>query len=165
MGKISREARLCFIQLWTIADDSGRLRGVSRMLASLLYPYDDDAPNFIDGWLGELVAESCIERYEVDGQHYIQVCNWRSHQKIDKPTASKIPLFGESSRILANPREVSSEDLRIKEGIKDQGEDIKTQKNIKSTIRANQEEKGYKSMQELIPQYLGTLGIDFKAKP
>jgi hypothetical protein len=60
---------------------------------------------------------------------------------------------------------VSSEDLRIKEGIKDQGEDIKTQKNIKSTIRANQEEKGYKSMQELIPQYLGTLGIDFKAKP
>ena len=43
MGRVSRDARLCFVMLWTIADDSGRLRGNSRMLASLLFPYDDDA--------------------------------------------------------------------------------------------------------------------------
>ena len=51
MGRVSREARLCFILLWTIADDAGRLRGNSRMLASLLYPYDDDAKKqYPDGW-------------------------------------------------------------------------------------------------------------------
>lgn len=118
MGNVSRDARLTFIQLWTIADDEGRLRGNSRMLASLLFPYDDDAPALIDTWLGELEAEGCIVRYKSGAQSYVQLCNWLIHQKIDKPSKSKIPPFVEPSRILANPREVSSE-----EGIKDQGRD------------------------------------------
>lgn len=122
MGNVSRDARLTFIQLWTIADDEGRLRGNSRMLASLLFPYDDDAPGLIDAWLRELEAEGCIVRYKVGAQSYVQLCNWLIHQKIDKPSKSKIPPFDESSRTLANPREVSSEE-GIKEGIKDQGKE------------------------------------------
>lgn len=118
MGRISRDARLLFIQMWTIADDSGRLRGNSRMLASLLFPYDDDAPGLIDQWIGELESESCVVRYVAGGQTYIQVCNWLIHQKIDKPSQSKIPPFDESSRILANPRECSSLDQG-----RDQGEE------------------------------------------
>lgn len=122
MGNVSREARLCFILLWTIADDSGRLRGTSRMLASLLYPYDDDAKDLIDGWLCELSREHCIAIYSNAGATYLQVLNWTSHQKIDKPSQSKIPAFDESSRILANVRECSSEDQgrdQGKEGIKE----------------------------------------------
>jgi hypothetical protein len=57
MGNVSRDARLLFVLLWTLCDDSGRTRAASRMLASLLYPYDDDAPGLIDGWLGELERE------------------------------------------------------------------------------------------------------------
>lgn len=110
MGRVSRESRLCFVLLWTIADDSGRLRGNSRMLASLLYPYDDDAKNKIDSWLGQLSKEGCIVRYEVEGTSYIQIENWSSHQKIDKPSPSKIPPFDESSRTFANPREASATD-------------------------------------------------------
>ena len=110
MGRVSRDARLTFIQLWTLADDEGRLRGNSRMLASLLFPYDDDAKDLIDVWLLELEKESCIVRYKIGGDSYIQLCNWLIHQKIDKPSKSKIPAFDESSRILANPREVSSGD-------------------------------------------------------
>lgn len=110
MGRVSRESRLCFILLWTIADDAGRLRGNSRMLASLLYPYDDDAKKHIDGWLDQLSSEGCIARYEVDGTSYVQVLNWSAHQKIDKPSASKLPAFDESSRGLANLREPSTMD-------------------------------------------------------
>ncbi len=118
MGNVSRDARLTFLQLWTIADDEGRLRGNSRMLASLLFPYDNDAPELIDGWLFELEKEGCIIRYKADGQSYVQICKWLIHQKIDKPSKSKIPEFTEASRILANPS------LRIKDqGSKDQGED------------------------------------------
>jgi hypothetical protein len=123
MGRITRDARLTFIELWTLADDAGRLRGNSRMLASLLFPYDDDAIKLIDGWLSELEREHCIVRYQIDGANYVQICNWLTHQKIDKPSKSKIPEFVESSRILANPREGSSEDLRI--GSKDQGREGK----------------------------------------
>jgi hypothetical protein len=92
MGRVSRDARLCFPMLWTLADDSGRLRGHSRMLASLLFPYDEDAPGLIDGWLEELEREGCIIRYEVDGAHYVAISNWLKHQKIDKPSKPKCPF-------------------------------------------------------------------------
>lgn len=122
MGRVSREARLCFILLWTIADDSGRLRGNSRMLASLLYPYDDDSKTMMPVWLSELESEGCIGCYKVESDSYVEILNWKKHQKIDKPSQSKIPPFDESSRILANPREVSSEDQGSRtEGPKDQG--------------------------------------------
>ena len=118
MGRVSRDARLLFVQLWTLCDDEGRTRAASRMLASLLFPYDDDAPALVDLWLDELEREECVVRYLVGGASYLQVCNWQSHQKIDKPSGSKIPPFDETSRIISKPREVSSEDQgsRIKEG-------------------------------------------------
>ncbi len=126
MGRISRDARLLFVMIWTLCDDSGRTRGNSRMLASLLFPYDDDAPGLIDGWLDELDSEGCIVRYFAEGATYIEVCNWLNHQKIDKPSASKIPAFSESSRILANPRVNSCVDQgprtkEVDQGPKDQG--------------------------------------------
>ena len=124
MGRVGRESRYCFILLWTLADDSGRLRGNSRMLASLLYPYDLDAGKLIDKWLGELEHEKCLVRYAVEDDTYIQICNWLKHQKIDKPSASKIPAFTEDSRILSNPRERSCEDLGSRKGSKDQGTDL-----------------------------------------
>jgi hypothetical protein len=116
MGNVSREARLCFILLWTIADDAGRLRGNSRMLASLLYPYDNDAPKLIDKWLTDLEANGCVVRYSADGQSYIQICNWLNHQRIDKPTASKIPQLQEDSRGFAKGREASCEEGIGREG-------------------------------------------------
>lgn len=118
MGRVSREARLCFIMLWTVSDDAGRLRGNSRMLASLLYPYDDGLDGHqkttaadLEQWLTELDEEGCIVRYEIDGNHYVQIAKWLDHQKIDKPSQSKIPQFVEGSRIVAKPREVSATDL------------------------------------------------------
>ena len=113
MGRISRDARLLFILLFTVVDDAGITRGNSRMLASLLFPYDNDAGNFIDGWLGELEVEECVIRYVVDGQTYLQICNWLNHQKIDKPTPSKLPAFDssrEDSRILPVGRDRNGED-------------------------------------------------------
>lgn len=109
MGRVSRDARLLFVLLWTLADDSGRLRGHSRMLASLLFPYDDDSPKLIDGWLSELVNEKCINLYTTsDGSHYVAVLNWERHQKIDKPSESKLPApCSDDSRMFANPLESS----------------------------------------------------------
>jgi hypothetical protein len=111
IGKLSRDARLLFIQLWTIVDDEGRARAASRMLASILYPYDDDASKLIDGWLDELESRRLIRRYEVDGSQYLEIVKWLEHQKIDKPSKSRLPPFVEASRNLANDQECSSADL------------------------------------------------------
>lgn len=104
IGRLSRDARLLFIQLFTIADDAGRARAASRLLASLLYPYDDDAPSLIEGWLGELAREKQIRRYVVDGSEYLEIVKWLEHQKIDRPSASRLPPFRETS---TEPREAS----------------------------------------------------------
>lgn len=105
IGKLSREARLLFILLWTIVDDDGRARASSRFLASRLYPYDDDAAKKICGWLDELNAGEHIRLYEVDGNSYLDIPKWREHQKIDHPAKSRLPEFREdfakSSDVLA----------------------------------------------------------------
>lgn len=100
MGRVSRDARLLFIQIWTVCDDSGRARGNSRVLASLLYPYDDDARALLPGWLDELEDVHAIRRYVVGGDTYIEVCNWLKHQKIDKPSGAKCPSFDEGSPMI-----------------------------------------------------------------
>lgn len=125
MGNVSRDARLTFLQLWTIADDEGRLRGNSRMLASLLFPYDGDATYLIDGWLDELEREHCILRYKNGGQSYVQICNWLIHQKIDKASKSKIPPFDESSRGFANVRGGIKEGIKEGKGEEGKGEEGK----------------------------------------
>jgi hypothetical protein len=108
IGNLSRDARLLYIQLWTVADDAGRTRAASRMLASLLYPYDDDARTLIDSWLEELASGGHIRRYEVDGSQYLEIVKWLEHQKIDKPSASRLPAFDVGSPIV---REASTTDL------------------------------------------------------
>jgi hypothetical protein len=120
IGALSRDARLLFIQLWTIVDDAGRSRAASRMLASLLYPYDDDAAGLIDGWLAELEQSGFVRRYIFEGSTYLEVSNWLKHQKIDHPSASRFPAY---SPDLAKPREDSrslAPDLGPRTSTKDQ---------------------------------------------
>jgi hypothetical protein len=127
MGAVSRDARLLFIMLFTLADDEGRLRGNSRMLASLLFPYDLDAPKLIDKWVDELITQRCIIRYQIEDATYVEICKWLNHQKIDRPSKSKIPAPPEDSREFAKIREDSSEDQGRDQG-KDQGSGIKEEK-------------------------------------
>jgi hypothetical protein len=110
-GRLSRDARLLFILLWTIADDFGKGRASSRMLASLLYPYDEDVPDLIDDWMAELEREGCVRRYSIDNTMYFDIPTWSKHQRVDRPTPSKFPNFDEGSRLIAKTREASSTDL------------------------------------------------------
>ena len=128
IGRLSREARLLFIQLWTIVDDAGRARGADRVLASVLYPYDADAIDLIGYWIEELVREGLIEQYESGGTTYVSVTNWLKHQKINRPSQARYPepskrphgVFSEGS-VKAH---VQEEDLRRRiKGSKDQKEE------------------------------------------
>lgn len=106
------------------------------MLASLLYPYDDDSRGLVESWLSELVREKCVRRYTVAGDEYLEVLNWLSHQKIDKPSKSKFPAFDETSRNLVEtssnpPRAIDERSCgdqgrdQGREGIKEgKGEDL-----------------------------------------
>ena len=101
LSRVSREARLLFVGLFSCCDDHGRTRAHSRILASRLYPFDDDALSLIEGWLSELSAIGSVRLYEVEGERFLDIPKWLNHQKIDRPSKSKFPEFDESSRVLA----------------------------------------------------------------
>lgn len=103
VGKLSRDARLLFIQLWTIADDLGRARAAHRLLASQLYPYDDDALKKIGGWLSELDENGFIRLYTYENKQYLDIPSWSKHQRIDNAGKSQLPEFRrEPPRTAAN---------------------------------------------------------------
>lgn len=97
-GALSREARLFFVQLFTDADDEGRLVYSPKRLAGLLYPWDDDVGDAeIERWTKECESQGMLRRYsgasrEGDGepQKLLQIVNWKPHQKISHPTRSRL---------------------------------------------------------------------------
>jgi len=119
LSRVSREARLLFVGLFSACDDHGRTRAASRFLASLLFPYDTDAPKRMDAWIEELEKEGCVRRYIAEGDTYLEIPKWTSHQKIDRPSPSKFPSFDAGS---VAPRE-DSRGLVIGSGIREQGEE------------------------------------------
>lgn len=115
VGRLSRDCRLLFVQLWTVADDYGRMRAAPSLLAGQLYPYDDDARELMPRWLSELADQGFIRLYEVDGSKYLDIPQWGKHQRIDNAGKSSIPEFrepaqsadgrGEEKNFAANRRE------------------------------------------------------------
>ncbi|QLQ63921.1 MULTISPECIES: HNH endonuclease [Providencia] len=82
-------ARILFVGLWTIADREGRLEDRPKKIKVLTLPFDDVN---IDSLLTTLSQKGFINRYQVEGQEYIQIVNWAKHQNPHhKEIASVIP--------------------------------------------------------------------------
>jgi len=94
LAELSFQTRLTFEGLWCYADKAGRLEDRPRFLKAMIFPYDDiDMINELE----TLSKPKCngrlfIERYEYEGQKFIQIVNWDKHQKPHHTeTDSKIP--------------------------------------------------------------------------
>jgi len=100
--------RLTFIALISQADDHGRLKMTAKHLADVYVKGARTAA--IQRQLDLMQAHNMILQYETENGSYIALCNWGSHQKVDKPSASRIPeppKFAESSRAVASSSESS----------------------------------------------------------
>lgn len=96
LAELSRDVRLFFEGLWIIADREGRLENRPKRIKREVFPYDED---FTEATVGEwltILANSrgrFVSLYEVDGEKYIQIKNFKKHQDIhprEKP--SEIPV-------------------------------------------------------------------------
>lgn len=127
MGRVSRDARLLFVLLWTFSDDEGKFRAHPRLLAAELFPYDDDALQLLPAWLDELVREDCVLVYRSGRDTYGQIVKWRDHQKVDHPSRSRIPdpPVSDSREFSRDPREVlaSPRETLAPDHGRDHGED------------------------------------------
>ena len=92
LAKCSREARLVFVGMWVTADDNGNQKANLRRMRVNILPFDDDVDDAAFGkLLCELESVGCTRGYEVDGERYISVPNFKAHQTIRKPSKTTIP--------------------------------------------------------------------------
>ncbi len=84
--------------LFTIVDDAGRARAASRMLASLLYPYDDDARERSQRGCSSSSATNISVAMKWMGRSISRSLKWLEHQKIDRPSESRLPAYREIRR-------------------------------------------------------------------
>lgn len=90
-------ARYAWVLLWGYLDDYGRGIDDVRLIVADCFPLDRDVTERkMDGWLRlfataqpEKPAPLC--RYVVAGQGYLHAVNWREHQRVNRPTDSRIP--------------------------------------------------------------------------
>lgn len=114
-------ARLTFIGLWTHVDDEGRCVDEPRLIAAALWPLDDHVgASAVDGHLEDLERLGLIVRYRAAGRPYLQVCGWDEHQRINRPTPSKIPPPDQADEPSGTAHEPLTEDSP-QEGNREQG--------------------------------------------
>ncbi len=90
--ELSRDARLLYIALWNEADDAGRFQAHPARLRGVVFPYDSDIQvQLIEDSLRTLSDTGRAVLYEVDGEPYCQLTKFAEHQKINRPTPSRLP--------------------------------------------------------------------------
>ncbi len=92
IAKLRRDTRLTFIGLWTHVDDEGRCVDNTKLIHAAIWPLDEDrTPEDVDKELDEMELHGLIERYNVAGRRYLCVLGLGEHQRINRPTPSKLP--------------------------------------------------------------------------
>lgn len=79
LAELPFEARLLFAGLWTIADRRGRLEDRPKRIKAVIFPYDEGL--LIDDFLAQLATAGFIERYQVNGQNFIWIPTFETHQR------------------------------------------------------------------------------------
>ncbi|MFI5800424.1 hypothetical protein [Streptomyces sp. NPDC051677] len=93
LAEVSVEAERTLFGLLTQADDHGRHRDNAAIIAGLLWPLRAEHTSVhVEDDLQQLANAGLICRYTgCDGRRYLHVVTWSEHQKIDKPSQSRLP--------------------------------------------------------------------------
>lgn len=75
---------LFFEGLWTLADRYGRLENRPLRMKAQIFPYRNLTAQEITGFVQNLSDHGFLTLYEVEGQHFIEVCNFEKHQNPHK---------------------------------------------------------------------------------
>ena len=91
---LSRDARLFFIGLITIADDDGRFKANCSLLRSKIFPLDDEITSkSVEKLLEETVKAGLISTYKIEEEIFGYHPNWEKYQTLraDRKKDSSIP--------------------------------------------------------------------------
>lgn len=91
IGHVTRDARLLFVGLISLADDEGRMRDLPAAILGHVFPYDADAPRHLGRWLRELTDTGLVRAYTVGEHRYLLLPGFERHQVINRPSPSELP--------------------------------------------------------------------------
>jgi hypothetical protein len=92
LAECSPWARLCFAGLWTLADREGRLEDRPKRIKGELFRFDTVD---VEPLLQELARFKFIVRYEVDGDRFIAIPEFKTHQT---------PHYSEKQSVIKPPQ-------------------------------------------------------------
>lgn len=104
-------AQALWPRLFCHMDDAGRSVYDPRLIGAAVAPLMDEVrPADIDAVVTEWASTGSVQLYTDGGRTYLQVSEWESHQRINRPTASVLPAPGNSPEFVpvATPAEPSS---------------------------------------------------------
>lgn len=78
LGTLDPFVAITFVGLWCLADRTGRMEDRPLRIKAELFPYREGLD--VNGYLTVLERNGFIDRYEVNGQKYIQVLKFEKHQ-------------------------------------------------------------------------------------
>ena len=166
IAKLSLQARLLFIGMWSTCDDAGRTKGHPLWLKSQIFPYDEITSKQMMAWIAELTELKRITPYTVNGETYYEISNFLKHQKIQHPSPAVNPEpinithepFMNDSRITHEQTETETETETEEENIRARATPPPKQKYLDSVfLTADEydrlkEAMGQKSLDRLIEQ-------------
>ncbi|MFF2121370.1 hypothetical protein ACFVXH_29035 [Kitasatospora sp. NPDC058184] len=93
LAEVSIPAMVTFLGMTNHADDHGRHRDSAAIVYGLIWPMRDEINRSeVEDHLRQLASVGAICRYTgCDGRKYFHYPTWRKHQKIDKPSLSRLP--------------------------------------------------------------------------
>lgn len=130
------DLRYFWVLLWGYLDDYGRGQDIAKTIAGDCYPLDDAiTAKTVERWLSILATKPAgrddapLCRYEILGNRYIHAVNWKEHQRVNRPTRSRIPpcplhelLMDENTEPLPDSlSEEFSEPLNVGGGRREEG--------------------------------------------
>ncbi|ADI08922.1 hypothetical protein SBI_05802 [Streptomyces bingchenggensis BCW-1] len=93
LAAVSLTAERTFLGLLTQADDQGRHRDHAAIIAGQLWVLrPEHTPSDVETDLAQLADAELICRYKgPDHKRYLHVVTWHQHQKINRPSKSRLP--------------------------------------------------------------------------
>ncbi|MFD8750063.1 hypothetical protein ACFV0O_03620 [Kitasatospora sp. NPDC059577] len=93
LAEVPIPAMVTFLGMTNHADDHGRHRDNAAIVYGLVWPMREEIGRAdVEDHLQQLAAVGAICRYTgCDGRRYFHYPTWRKHQKIDKPSLSRLP--------------------------------------------------------------------------
>lgn len=90
IGKISRDARLLYIGMWTFCDDAGTIIADPIWLKSKIFPYDQIQLQQFNRFCNELLINGFISLFSYKEEKFYYLPNFSRHQVINRPNFEEL---------------------------------------------------------------------------